>query len=212
MLRALVILLLLANLVFWAWHQPDVAQALGLPRHGEREPERAARQLNPDAVQLLGAAASAAGPAVAPCMQTSALMPEAADALARALRQAGLPADGWSEVRRDVGGRWAVRLGQDEPAARLERRLATAVNLQLDGAQPQRVDGAVQLATFVNAETAEAALARWRDQGLRGGRVVTVEPAQTEVRLRADGLTAESWSALKSATPASGPSWAACAP
>lgn len=210
MLRALIILLLLANLAFWAWHHEDVAQALNLPRHSDREPERLARQINPQGVRLL--AATASGPGVAPCMETPALTADAAAALGRALRQAGLAAERWTELRRETGGRWAVVFGRDEPAARLERRLAQVQELKLDGAEPAIVEGSLRLGSFTSTEAAERQLQGWQRQGLRGAQVLTLEAPRTEVRLRADGLDAERWAALKAATPADGPAWAACSP
>lgn len=213
MLRALIVLLLLANLGFWAWHHEGVAQALGLPRHSDREPERLARQINPQALRLVAAApaSAAAGPGVAPCMETPALTADAAAALARALRQAGLAAERWTELRRETGGRWAVVWGRDEPAARLQRRLAQLPELKLAGAEPLIADNNLQLGRFPSAEAAERQLAAWREQGLRGAQVLTLDPPRTEVRLRAESLDATGWTALKAATPASGPSWAACA-
>lgn len=210
MLRALIIILLLANLAFWAWHHEDVAQTLGLPRHSDREPDRLARQINPQAVRLL--AATASGPGVAPCMETPALTADAAAALARALRQAGLAAERWTELRREAGGRWAVVLGRDEPAARLERRLAQVQALKLDAAEPVIAEGSLQLGTFASTEAAERQLQAWQRQGLRGAQVLALETPRTEVRLRADGLDAERWAALKAATPTGGPAWAACSP
>ena len=53
MLRWLVIALLVANLGFWAWKQPSIAQALGLPQQQDREPERLLRQIRPDAIRLV---------------------------------------------------------------------------------------------------------------------------------------------------------------
>lgn len=211
MLRALVILALLANLAFWAWHHEGVAQALGLPRHSEREPERVAHQINPQAVRLLGASA-AAGPAAAPCMQTPALTPDAAAALGRALRQAGLAAERWAELRRESGGRWAIVLGQGESPARLQRRLTQLESLSLDGLAPEFTASHLRLGSYASSEAAEQQLAAWRRQGLQGAQVLVLEAPRTEVRLRADHLDAERWAALQAATPEGTPAWQACTP
>jgi hypothetical protein len=59
MLRLLVAALLVANLLFWAWHEPAVTTALGLsnPADTGRDPARLARQVRPEAVRLLQPAA-----------------------------------------------------------------------------------------------------------------------------------------------------------
>lgn len=62
MLRSLVAALLLANLLWWGWHWPPLAQALGLPTQSEREPQRLARQVQAERVQLLGPTAPPADP------------------------------------------------------------------------------------------------------------------------------------------------------
>ncbi|MEK8030448.1 hypothetical protein AACH06_06380 [Ideonella sp. DXS29W] len=54
MLRLLVAALLVANLAFWGWHFPPVAQALGLgSTEPGREPQRLQRQYRPELIQLL---------------------------------------------------------------------------------------------------------------------------------------------------------------
>lgn len=77
MLRLLVAALLLANLLFWAWHEPAVTGALGLadPAEAGREPARLARQVRPEAVRLLPPAGPARATRPAPLPAASA--PEA---------------------------------------------------------------------------------------------------------------------------------------
>src|SRR5947207_14910769 len=65
MLRALVVLLIVANLGFWAWTQGWLDDVVGVRASGDREPERLAHQVRPEAVRILtpqavAAAASAA--------------------------------------------------------------------------------------------------------------------------------------------------------
>ena len=63
MLRALLIALVLANLAVWAWRQPAVAHALGLPGpDSQRDPDRLNRQINPQAVRVLRGSAAAPTP------------------------------------------------------------------------------------------------------------------------------------------------------
>jgi hypothetical protein len=55
-LRWLLALLIAANLGVWAWSQAAITHALGLPAwDSQREPERLARQVHPEAIRLLPA-------------------------------------------------------------------------------------------------------------------------------------------------------------
>jgi hypothetical protein len=66
MLRLLVALLLLANALFLIWSLGWLDRLTGVPAHGDRDPERLERQVDPQHITLIGAPASAAQPASAP--------------------------------------------------------------------------------------------------------------------------------------------------
>lgn len=68
MLRPLVVMLAAANIGFWAWSQGWLDGVTGLPRDGDREPQRLAAQIEPGHLQVVlppsaAGAASAAAPA-----------------------------------------------------------------------------------------------------------------------------------------------------
>ena len=100
MLRALVALLLLANLLLLAWQQGVLGSGLRAPSQAEREPERLQRQVNPEQVRVLStqaasaalaaASAVAVAPAPAPAADGAASAAAAASAPASAAEQAGL--------------------------------------------------------------------------------------------------------------------------
>ena len=97
MLRALVVLLLLANLLFFGWARGWFAPGWPPPRHAEREPERLAAQVRPELVQVLppqaaSAAVQAARAAAEVCLEAGPF-----DAGAIATAEAGLAAAGLSE-------------------------------------------------------------------------------------------------------------------
>jgi hypothetical protein len=62
MLRAVVLVLVLANAVFFAWSSGWFDGIAGLSSRGEREPERLQRQVRPDAVRVLPARAASERP------------------------------------------------------------------------------------------------------------------------------------------------------
>lgn len=53
MLKALVVLLALANLAFFAWTQGWIDGPTGIRARGDREPERLSQQFQPEVVQIL---------------------------------------------------------------------------------------------------------------------------------------------------------------
>lgn len=62
MLRILVLLLVLANLGFYAWTEGWLAQPLGLRADADREPGRIARQVRPESVRILPPQPAASAP------------------------------------------------------------------------------------------------------------------------------------------------------
>jgi len=138
MLRALLALLIVANLVFFAFSRGALDGILGLRALGDREPERLANQVRPQTIRLLtvGAAASGAAPidAGVPCYETPTFTAGDATAVEAALA-ANLPAGSWVDNpgERNLGARIEVThtyrvIGAD---ATLTARLAT---LRLDAA------------------------------------------------------------------------------
>ena len=69
MLRALVLVLVLANAGFYAWRAGWLAPlhgVIGARPEGEREPERLERQVDPQAIELVGGPGPSVPPATAP--------------------------------------------------------------------------------------------------------------------------------------------------
>jgi len=137
MLRALLVLLVVANLVFFAFSRGALDGLLGLRALGDREPERLVNQVRPQTIRLLpaGGAASAApiDPGV-PCFETPTFTAGEAAAVEAALA-ANLPAGAWVDNRgeRNLGTRIEATHTYRviAPDATLTARLAT---LRLDAA------------------------------------------------------------------------------
>lgn len=122
MLRALLALLLLANLAWWgATHGWLPASWLPFPDdQAQREPGRLARQVRPEAVTIRPAGTGSAAPPA--CLQTGpfATTEELATAEA-ALLGAGLPASRWEVVSEGAGRLVRVSEIDDEARAALRR-------------------------------------------------------------------------------------------
>jgi len=127
-MRALVALLLLANLLFLALAQGWLQPVAGLwPQH-EREPQRLAAQLHPETVRVL--APDAAAPA---CLQAGPFDAAQADAAEAALVQAQLPAGSWRRMPVDAGADTAQVWLRVEPADAALRARLQALGAALPG-------------------------------------------------------------------------------
>jgi hypothetical protein len=121
MLRGVVIVLVLLNLVFFAWARGWLAPAWPPPRSSEREPGRLAAQVNPERVTVLpargGGAGAGAGEA-ASCIEAGPFADTDLAAAEAALSQAGVPAAAWSRLPENgaPAGRQWLRVAQPDVA------------------------------------------------------------------------------------------------
>lgn len=232
MLRLLVVALLVVNLLFWAWHHPPIAQALGLPGEVGREPARLRRQVSPEAVRLVSAVgavpaaseaepstsptrtprvsagdatlamaslnASSLSPAAAPsapsgptlCLETGALTNAATTVAQRELTQAGVPAGGWVDIRREVPGRWIIYMGRFTDPEVLQRKTEEVQRLNLSftvvKAPPELNPGLALGGDFPTQPDAQDRLDNLR--GVRTARIVQLPSSGAEHRLRVDRI------------------------
>lgn len=99
MLRPLVVLLLAANIGFWAWSQGALDGLTGVPHDSDREPQRLAAQIAPERLEILrtelpasaASAASAAHGAASAASATAAAATAAASSAASTVAAASAP-------------------------------------------------------------------------------------------------------------------------
>ena len=137
MLRVLLALLVVANLLFFAFTRGWLDGVVGASALGDREPERLSRQVRPQTIRLLPVGNAASAPpfdASVPCYETPTFTAGDAAAVEAAL-VANLPAGTWVDNRgeRNLGARTeATHIYRViAPDAALTARLAT---LRLDAA------------------------------------------------------------------------------
>lgn len=108
MLRALLALLLILNGLFFSWTQGWLDGVVGIKASGDREPERLARQQNPERIELLSPSAAKALQQRA-CVELGPLEGDAAlQAAQTVLANAGVPASEWQALHNEQAGVWAV--------------------------------------------------------------------------------------------------------
>ncbi len=218
MLRGLVIALLAANAVFFAWSHGHLA-ALGWPANSAAEPQRLAQQIAPDAVVLLNPPAPAVvteRPAEPPT--TPAPPPEApaapaartdtsADNATACWKVDGLSAEQWAvwqgrikdaelpdavwRVSEEAGnGRWMVYMGRYD-AAQLARKKGELERLGLSFEELRAGPWAfgVSLGSFESEAAAQAGLEALRPKGVRTARVEVERPDLKRYNLRLSAIT-----------------------
>lgn len=205
MLRALVLVLALANLGYFAWTQGWLDDVVGVRPGATREPERLARQVRPDTVVVLPtparahAASDAAITPPPPALADSAVAAEtsscyeagpfsaAAASAAVAAAQAVLPAGSFTDVSLVKPGAWLVYMGKFASADGLAKKKEELQRIHLE-AQDVRDAPALQpgisLGRYDSRAAADKALAQFGQRGVHSARVVELASPSTTHLLR----------------------------
>lgn len=216
MLRALVLLLALANAGFFAWSRGWLDGVAGVRMAGEREPERLARQVHPESVRLLPPIADSDLPAAAAlaCLQAGPF-DDAGRVAAEAALQGVVPAGRWTDVTIDQPGAWLVYMGRYPSRNSLARKVEELRRRKLEYEEigsPPELDPGLSLGRFDDRLAADEALVRFTAQGVRAARVVELSPATSQHFLRVDGADAALAQRLGGLTiDAPGPGFGPCA-
>jgi hypothetical protein len=225
MLRALVVVLVLANLAFWAW-STGMLEGIGLAPSSERDPARLDQQIRPEAVRVLApdAAAAALRAASAPpmpaapalaCLEAGPFTPAEVDAAEHVLAAATLAEARWVRVGSDIPAQFAVVLGPfdnrdalQKKRSELERLKLSVEELDLPGAAPRR---GLALGRYDSRNAADAALASFGKSGVRSAKVVALRPAGSESRIRVENATPAQAASLRAlSAPALGAGFVPC--
>lgn len=218
MLRAIVIALLVANLGFYAWSQGWLDSVVGARSIGDREPERLARQVHPELVQLLppddAASAARPAPSALACLEAGPFS-DIEVLAAQAAAQAGLPGATVADLKTDKPGTWIIYMGRyaNREALTKKQEELKRRKLQYDEVRDNPVlTPGLSLGRFDDRTAATAALEQFAQQGIHTARVVELTPASSSHLLRveaADAALAAQATALKLA--ALGKGFAPCA-
>lgn len=188
MLRLVVLALVLANAVYFAWAQGFLA-TYGYAPATQAEPQRMTQQLRPEAVRLLDSAQAKqaentpAQPA-GECLQAGPYT-EAQANLLRGKLDSALPAGSWLLQTTTEPGRWIIFMGKyaNEEALVKKRGELRALNQSFEPVGPSLMPG-LSLGHYSSAAEAERELARAATRGIRTARVVMERPDVTGQLLR----------------------------
>ena len=194
MLRSVLAGLIVLNALFFGWTQGWLDEVVGIKARGDREPERLARQLHPEQVQLLAVPAVEAPTPVAAaqlnqqaCLALGPLDSEAALAAAvQALTQAGVAPGDWKEQSSEAPGEtqktWAVATIRLTSKDFLARKEATYKSMKIAYeflSSPADEQPTLVLSRHASEKAAAAALENFSQRALKGLRIL---PLQTPVR------------------------------
>lgn len=212
MLRALLLLLLLANALLLAANLNLLPTLAGLGA-AQREPERLQRQQQPELLQVLPAAAASAALRAAAasatearatvCLEAGPFVGADVEAAERGLREAGIAGTAWQAIRAEGNGVFLIYMGRYTERELLLKKLEQVKRLRLDVDElrdaPAELRPGLSLGRFGNQAAAEAALARMVQRGLRSAKVVMLAKPQSQTLLRlpaADGTLREALAKL----------------
>lgn len=215
MLQRAALLLLIANLLFFAWTQGWLDGITGMRSQGDREPERLARQVRPESVRILSpseaipSSSSSSTDAVAEplaCLEAGPFATGASVSAIAALQtaQPAIPAGSWTDVKVERPGSWMLYMGRypnrDALAKKEEELRRTRVTFE-EVKSPPEYELGFSLGRYDQRAAAEKALEQLNLRGVRTARVVELAAPATLHLLRvekADKALAERLLALRS--------------
>ncbi len=191
MLRFLVLLLLLANGVYFAWTGGLLA-SLGFAPTAQTEPQRLQAQIKPEAIRLLNATeakrvevlAAAPPPKPPECLQTN-LLSESQTSAVRAAA-ASLPASSWSLDNSTEPARWIVYMGKYPNAEALASKKTElrGLNVSFETLKNPTLEPGLSLGAFPTQPQANEAMAILAKRGVRTGKVLQELPERKGQILR----------------------------
>lgn len=179
MLRLIVLALILANGVYFAWSQ-GLLRDYGFAPTSQREPQRLAQQLHPEMLTVLSVADMKrieqqvqADLAPKECLRAGPFDDAQAAALRNVLDGA-LPAGTWQLDTVTLPARWTIYMGKFVNADALAKKKAelAAMNLKTEPLNNPSLELGLSLGGFGTQAAANAELQRLSQRGIRTARVV----------------------------------------
>jgi hypothetical protein len=185
MLRLFVLLLVLANSLYFAWSQ-GMLRAYGWSPAEQSESQRLAQQIRPEAIRVLNAdearrvEIAALAPARAPeCLQAGLFSDAQMEGVRRALENS-LPAGAWVIDAVVEPARWIIYMGRYPNADALAKKRGELLKLNFrpEPLQNPALELGLSVGNFETQSEATKELAILQKRGLRTARVVQ-ERAET---------------------------------
>ena len=195
-MRLLLLALILANAVYFAWTQ-SFFRAYGFAPVQQSEPQRLGQQIKPEAVRLLSSGdvkrmeeQAQAESAPKECLMAGPFDEEQTAALRKAL-EAALPAAAWQLDAVQISERWIVYMGKyaDQDALLKKRAELSTMNLKIEALNNPELEPGLSLGGFDTQSEAAQQLARLSQRGIRTARVVLERPGAKAANLKLPAMT-----------------------
>ncbi len=225
MLRLLVLALVLANIVFYTWTRGSLDGVVGMRAQGDREPERLNRQVRPDSVHVLPAAAASsalqtgaeasAAPLPTVCLEAGPYSASQIGAVESAM-QAVMPPGSWVNIKTERPPVWLVYMGKYSNRELMQKKIDELRRLRLPFEEvhsPPELSDGLSLGSFESRAAAEKSLTDLTARGVRTARVAPLLASVITHVLRvdrADGATQSKITSLR-AEALQGKVFSACA-
>ena len=194
MLRLIVLLLLLANGIYYAWSQ-GLLKAYGFAPAQASEPQRISGQLHPEALRILSSDEARKMDAPAPAASTSTRPAECLQAgpfdetqtvVLRRTLEAALPVGAWQLDTVVEPARWIVYMGKfpDAQTVSAKRTQLAYLNLKLEPLVNPDLEFGLSLGAYETRGAAEVRLESLKQRGVRTARVVEERPEVRGALLR----------------------------
>jgi hypothetical protein len=197
MLRPLLLLLVLANVVFYAWRTGALAD-IGFAPALQSEAQRLSQQINPEALQILSPAQaeqlvqSVANSNASQCLEAGVFSDAETSAL-RASLNLGLAPERWLIEPSTEPARWIVYMGRYDSAqtAAKKRIELRRLNIEAESLRNAQLEPGLSLGSFDSQASAEADLERIAKRGVKTARVLLAQPERSGHRLKLAAVNAE---------------------
>lgn len=179
MLRLAVLVMVLANGLYFAWSQ-GLLQTFGVAPTQQSEPQRLSQQIRPEALRLLNAdearrVESAAAPAARgpECLQAGLFDERQATAVRQTLEPL-LPAGSWSLEAAVEPARWIIYMGKylTPDAVNKKKAELRQLGVSFEGLSSAALEPGLSLGGFTSQAAAQQQLDRLAQRGVRTARVV----------------------------------------
>jgi hypothetical protein len=196
MLRLFVLLLILANGVYFAWSD-GMLRAYGFAPAQQREPQRLEQQIKPEAIQILTPAEAKKAEAqaqadLAPkeCLLAGPFDDTQATTLRHALESSLAPGT-WQMDAVPVSARWIVYMGKFVNVEQMAKKRGELASMKL---VPQSLNNpdlepGLSLGGFDTPADASAELAKLALRGIRTAKVVQERQEGTQTQLKLPAVT-----------------------
>ncbi|MFM2065099.1 MAG: hypothetical protein RLZZ584_8 [Pseudomonadota bacterium] len=186
MLRALAVLLLVANLAVFGWTQGWLVGLIGQGPDSDREPRRLAAQVNADSIKVINPATLARLQNQTVCLEAGPFS-QAELVQIDSLARSALPEGSWSLLTREKPGSWLIYMGKFPNREAMQRKADELKRLNVAFEElrgPAELLPGLGMGRFGRSDEAQESLRRLVERRVRSAKVVQLVAPSVSHHLR----------------------------